>query len=78
LRVRGADIAYFQEVWNTDGTRIATGISALSWLGIVGGPTNWERVGEENVDQALIALRAGCAEFLSAVPKLLQSQGKQK
>jgi hypothetical protein len=71
LRGRGVDLAYFQEVWGGDGTRIATGISALSLLGITGGPVDWQEAGELNVDAALQALRNGCAEFLSAAPGLL-------
>lgn len=68
---RGADLAYFQEVWSGDGSRIATCISALHWLGITGGPVDWEEVGEANIDRALQALRNGCVEFLSAAPGLL-------
>jgi hypothetical protein len=71
LRVRGADLAYFQELWVANGDRTATGISALSWLGITGGPCAWRTVGEGNVEQALEAIRAGGAEFISAVPNLL-------
>ena len=71
LRVRGSDVAYFHEVWGLDGTRVATGISALSWFGIIGGPTSWECVDKENADQVLNALYEGCNEFVSAAPGLL-------
>jgi len=71
IKGRGADLSYFQEVLDGGGARLQTCISALSLLGITGGPTAWEKVGQENVDQSLSALRVGCGEFLAAVPGLL-------
>lgn len=68
LRGPGADLSYIHEVLDPDGTRIAFCISAESWLGLTGGPTQWERVCEGNIQQVLKALRNGCVEFLSAVP----------
>jgi hypothetical protein len=76
IRVRGADLGYFQEVESADGVRIAAFISALGWLGITGGSTDWETVEEGNVDQTLRALRNGCTEFLSAAPALLKLNGE--
>jgi hypothetical protein len=77
LRARGADIAYFQEVFTKDGSRIGTAICPLSWLGIIGGPVSWEEVGEGNVDQAIEAIRVGGLEFLAAVPRLLEASDNQ-
>lgn len=72
---RGADLAYFQEVWEADESRIKTCISALSLLGLTGGAVDWREVGEANVDRALQALRNGCVEFLSGAPSLLAESG---
>jgi hypothetical protein len=68
---RGNDLAYFQEVFSSDGSRIATAISALSLLGITGGPVDWREVGDRNVEAALQALRNGATEFISAAPSIL-------
>jgi hypothetical protein len=73
LEGRGIALAYFQELWHPSGPRIATAVSALSWLGITGGPAAWEKVGEGNIERALVAIRNGAAEFIHAAPNLLSA-----
>ncbi len=46
-------------------------ISPMSWMGISGGATHWKYLRDETLSSVVKALSSFCAEFLQAVPLLL-------
>jgi hypothetical protein len=46
-------------------------ISMQSWLGIAGGPTQWEYLTDEDVPATVESLSKFCAHFIKVAPKLL-------
>jgi hypothetical protein len=65
-------LAYMQTIQADDRRRLQEGISILSWTGIGGANTQWNRLTAAGIDAAAGAAAAACERFLHAAPELLQ------